>query len=337
MFFSEAVQELMEEQEYKGNSPATLTYYRDRLRMFQESSRAYTLEDFNERSIRRWLMGYKNAARNSLVNYDRGLRVFANWLHRRGYLQTNPMAALPKPKEVATHITIFTPQDVKALLEEVKVRKHPLRDAALLILLLDTGIRVGEAANLHLKDIHWSEGWMSVNGKSGERSVPFGRKAKLALRKYIDRERTAASSRITSVFLTGQGELFTSQHMTQQVIRLVKAAKIKVAKSGLHTFRHTFSVEFIRAGGDAFTLQRILGHSTLDMTRKYVHLAKTDLRSAHRTHATSVRASSTAKPWKGVCSTAGGLSRQVFICPSKWINSIFSISMVSVLVEQQGK
>ena len=69
---------------------------------------------------------------------------------------------------------------------------------------------------------------------------------------------------------------------THHVIHLVRQAGVEVKKAGPHTLRHTFALEFIRAGGDAFSLQKLLGHSTLDMTRRYVHLADTDLRAAHR-------------------------------------------------------
>jgi integrase/recombinase XerD len=70
--------------------------------------------------------------------------------------------------------------------------------------------------------------------------------------------------------------------LTKRVRLIAKAAKVKSTKCGPHTFRHTFAVEFIRAGGDVFRLQQILGHTTLEMTRHYVHFAKSDLREAHR-------------------------------------------------------
>ncbi|MFO7544328.1 MAG: tyrosine-type recombinase/integrase [Trueperaceae bacterium] len=83
------------------------------------------------------------------------------------------------------------------------------------------------------------------------------------------------------VFLTRSGCVLTPHAGTQSVGNIVREAGIKVRKKGPHTFRHTFAVEFIRAGGDAFTLQRLLGHATLDMTCQYVHLADSDLRAAH--------------------------------------------------------
>lgn len=112
--------------------------------------------------------------------------------------------------------------------------------------------------------------------------MPFGRKSKAALKAYIDRERRSAIPTTRSVFLTRTGEPMNTRMATHHVIHLVREAGVTVTKAGMHTLRHTFALEFIRAGGDAFSLQKLLGHTTLDMTRRYVNLADTDLRAAHR-------------------------------------------------------
>ena len=267
MLFDDAVTEFLEEQEYKGNSPRTILYYRERLLRFQTATGAENLSDFNERAIRRWLMSHKAVSRNTLANYDRALRVFANWLFHRGIVSDNPMGKLPKPRETPTQITPFTAKDIRTMLSEAKRRRYPLRDAAMITLLLDTGIRIGEATALCLHDVQWTEGYLRVDGKTGERNVPFGRKAKLALKKYIDRERVASSVNVAEVFLTNNGLPLRSFQATQHLIRIARAGNIQTEKVGPHQFRHTFAVEFIRAGGDAFTLQQILGHTTLEMTR----------------------------------------------------------------------
>jgi site-specific recombinase XerD len=82
--------------------------------------------------------------------------------------------------------------------------------------------------------------------------------------------------------LTQEGEPAKLSTLKHRVAKIAVAADVKASKHGAHTFRHTFAVEFIRAGGDVFSLQKILGHSTLEMTREYVHLGKTDIREAHR-------------------------------------------------------
>lgn len=187
---------------------------------------------------------------------------------------------LPKPRRV--EIVTFTSEEVRAMLAKAAKTQNPLRNQALIITLLDTGIRAGESMALTLRDIHWSEGWLLVNGKTGERAVPFGRKAKLALRKYIDRERTAQHHHVEEVFLGVHGNELKRSAITHRLIDIAKDANVQASKLGPHTFRHTFAVEFIRAGGDAFTLQRIFGHTTLGMTRRYVHLAKSDLRATHK-------------------------------------------------------
>ena len=195
------------------------------------------------------------------------------------------MKRLPKRRTPRTVIDTYSRGDVQSILLEARQGRHPRRDVALVTLLLDTGLRIGEVGNLRLDDVDWVEGYLRANGKSGPRSVPFGRRTKAALKAYVDRERRASSPSIRHLFLTLSGMPLAAYGASQQVSKIVRRAGVEVRKAGPHAFRHTFAVEFVRAGGDAFALQRLLGHSTLDMTGRYVHLADTDLRGAHRRHA----------------------------------------------------
>lgn len=286
-----ALTDFYEDQEYKGNSPATLRYYRTTLRRFQRDSGIVYLDELNESRIRSWLVSHQAIGRATLATYDRCLRVAMRWLAHRGYLEVDPMARLSKPKVRQTHLNVFTEADIRVMLSEAASRRNPLRDTALVTLLVDTGLRIGEVTNLRLHDIDWQEGWLKVDGKTGARAVPFGRKTRLALRRYIDRERKAHSPRVQEVFTGRGGQALSTDGAAHAIVRLARAADAKASKVGPHTFRHTFALEFIRAGGDAFALQRILGHSTLDMTRRYVHLANTDLREAHKRFAPADRMS----------------------------------------------
>lgn len=282
MRLEEAFRDFLEEQDYKGNSPATIKFYRENVGHFVKDTGATDLEDFSEQAIRSWLIRHRDVKRTTLRTYDRALRVFAHWLLHRGYVEADPMANLPKPRARTTNVETFSPGDVRGIMRAAKSSGCPKRDVAMLTLLLDTGIRARELADLTLEDVRWSEGWLSIEGKTGERAVPFGRRSKLEVKRYVDQGRKAASHSVRQVFLTRQGQPMRSSGVTKHVIRLGRRARLQTSKVGPHTFRHTFAVEFIRAGGDAFSLQRLLGHSTLDMTRRYVHLANGDLRTAHR-------------------------------------------------------
>lgn len=224
MLFTEAVTDFLEEKEYQGVSPATITYYERRINTFQEHSNAQELRDFTARAGRKWLMSYEDVSRNTLANYDRALRVFSNWLSKRGYVDDSPMDSLSQPKEVPTKVQTFTAKEVARILDVAQDRTNPLRDTALITTLVDTGIRIGEATSLELTDIDWREGVLDLRGKTGERSAPFGRKSKAALKRYIDHERVARSHTVRHVFLTMEGDPFTFQIATQHLCRLARDA-----------------------------------------------------------------------------------------------------------------
>ena len=280
--FREAFEDFIEDKLYQGARPATIHYYRSNVEHFLRDTGIEHLGELNLQAIRRWLLEHKELSPNTLATYDRCLRVVCNWLEKRGYVTESPMRQLPKRHPKRTVIETFSREDLRAILARCQRSRYPRRDVALVTLLLDTGLRIGEAIGLRLDDIDWTAGTLGVDGKTGPRVVPFGRKSKAALKVYIDRERRSAVPTTREVFLIRTGDPMNVRMATHHVIHLVRQAGVQVKKAGPHTLRHTFALEFIRAGGDSFSLQKMLGHSTLDMTRRYVHLADTDLRAAHR-------------------------------------------------------
>jgi integrase/recombinase XerC/integrase/recombinase XerD len=150
------------------------------------------------------------------------------------------------------------------------------------MLLLDTGLRIGELVNLKMDDVHMDEGYLKVMGKGKkERIVPIGNSAQRALQRYLFRFRPKPINPVVNnVFLS-----VNSQPLTENSLKLVFARLSR--RSGVHRLhahlcRHTFATRFLINGGDVFTLQQILGHSTLEMVRHYVNLASSHVTIQHQ-------------------------------------------------------
>ena len=144
---------------------------------------------------------------------------------------------------------------------------------AVILVLLDTGLRVSELTSLMLKDVRLAEGILKVFGKSRkERLIPIGKASQRILWNYINRYRPEpAKPRCDLVFLT-------KNRVQKMMMKHGKKADIKGVRCSPHTLRHTGAVIFLRNGGDVFNLQRLLGHSSLEMTRHYCELADVDVK-----------------------------------------------------------
>jgi integrase/recombinase XerD len=155
------------------------------------------------------------------------------------------------------------------------------RNLAFLLLLLDTGARLGEIARMSVTDAADAarDGLFKVMGKGArERYLPVGNATLEALRRYMDVHRP--DSRSDALFLGRDGRPLADQGLRQIIRRVARRAGIEGVHP--HRLRHTFAVNYLINGGDAMTLQRILGHSTLEMVRRYVNF---DYRAIKQRHA----------------------------------------------------
>lgn len=159
-------------------------------------------------------------------------------------------------------------------------RPTAARDQALILVLLDTGIRAAELSALRVRDFDRKQGRLTIwCGKGGkQREVFLGQAAQRVLWRYLAERGELASS--AWLFATSAGGEFDRLALGNLLRRL--GARANVAGVGAHRFRHTFAINFLRNGGNLLALQDILGHSTLTMVRRYARLAEVDIAAAQR-------------------------------------------------------
>lgn len=208
------------------------------------------------------------------------LRTLFRWIVSEGGLQVSPMERIPVTTARADQIQPFTPQQVNALLVAARRTQRDGRDEALLLVLLDTGIRASEVCNLRVSDLDVQNRRLVVLGKGNKhRTVPFGSATARALWQYLRDEPHDPGD---PLFFSERGQFLTRSGLLQLFERLGERAKISATRCSPHTMRHTCAVEYLRAGGNVFALKELLGHTTLHMTNRYVALAQADIEAQHR-------------------------------------------------------
>lgn len=151
-----------------------------------------------------------------------------------------------------------------------------------MLMLLDTGIRVSELAGLELGKVDLSAGFITVCGKGNkERQVPLGITMRTVLAKWL-MMRNQITHADPYLFVARDGRQLKVRTIQDEITYYGEKAGIVGVRVSPHTFRHTFAKMWIMNGGDAFSLQKILGHTAMDMVRKYVNLATNDVAEQHR-------------------------------------------------------
>ena len=215
----------------------------------------------------------------SINTYLRTIRAFARWLQEEGH--AGAPVRLPKLKEPAPVLGTLTKAQVRRLVAcrpESDAERHVLTAACLI---LDTGLRIDEALSLdRSRDLDLDNLLLTVrDGKGGKgRVVPFSLKTRRSLYRHM---RSLEPAYGALVFFAGDGSKIAQRNALRAFKRICGRAGVEGVRTSFHTLRHTFATHYLRNGGDVFRLQRILGHSSLEMTRRYVQLQTEDLRAVH--------------------------------------------------------
>ena len=221
----------------------------------------------------------------SVCGYHRILKAFFNYLVYEELIPSNPMKRIKPP---AARLEIKHPveeEQVQALIRAAKRSPYCRRDTAMLLLLVDTGLRASELCGLKVEDVDFETHSFKILGKGNKfRTCYMGHSSVKAVVAYLRGKQRQPDA---PVFLSHTHKAFTASGVYQMLARLSRYAGI--TNPGVHALRRTFAVNMLKAGANVFTVQTLLGHSDLTMTRRYCRVAEADCAEQHRKYSPADR------------------------------------------------
>lgn len=266
----------------------TIVSYEYKLKLFDEylnGENVSRLNDITADNIRGFLLLQSNRiSKLSVRHYFSVLRIFFNFLEFDGLLAPNPIKKVKAPKVPKRELRTFTNNETMLILNYFdKSEFIGFRNYTIMSMLFSTGLRVSELCKLQCFDILFEADLINIIGKGDkERHVPISPVLKKLLLRYFKRrneyikEQRLSQSRF--FFITRTATQIHRDTVTKLFIQIKRSYNIEGKRFSSHTFRHTFAKTFILNGGDLFSLQKILGHSKIEDTKKYIQLNETEVK-----------------------------------------------------------
>jgi len=205
------------------------------------------------------------------------LKGFGTWLNREGF--NNPFSDLVVPREPKRLVSVLSDEEIEKIIASINPTT-PIgsRLYAVILFLLDSGPRIGEVVSAKLPDLNLESRQVRIIGKGNkERIVPFGSRTGKAFLQYIHLHRPSPMlPEYVQLFLSMDGMPMTRGSLSSVLHRLKKSSGVN--RLHAHLFRHTFAVKYLMNGGDVMTLQRILGHESLEITKRYLSLSNAQVK-----------------------------------------------------------
>jgi site-specific recombinase XerD len=211
----------------------------------------------------------------TVKGYVQCIKGFFNWCFREELVKKNPVAQLDNPKVGRYVIKTFSEEQIKLMLSVCDTKTMVgFRDYTIILLLLDTGLRVSEMCSLTIDRVYLAvinEAFVKVMGKGRkEREVGLSSDVAQRLWKYVHIHRNPKDASNQSLFINLFGESLTLYGVEQMLDKVAKRANLTDMQVSPHVFRHTFARMFLENGGDVYKLSLLLGHSSVVVTENYL-------------------------------------------------------------------
>lgn len=217
----------------------------------------------------------------TLHTYAKVIKTWTRFLTAENIFGADPSERLAMPRLETRALATFSAQETDQML---KACRHSLRNTALILLLLDTGLRAQELCDLNIADANLKTGTIIVQaGKGGKfRYVFIGDKTAVAVRRYLLRRGKQLPDDAPLFASLRGGQRLTAPGLLVICRRIGAAAKVPHCHP--HRFRHTFATWALAAGMDLDSVRRILGHATFAVTQRYLNQLPETLSKTHRAH-----------------------------------------------------
>jgi integrase/recombinase XerD len=238
----------------------------------------YDVRDITEDMVKKYIVHLKrqHMSPQSISRKLTAIKDFHKFLcEEYKDIKDNPAKLVDTPKLNKPLPVVLTIDEVNMMIDSIDTEK-PLgkRNKAMIELLYGCGLRVSELCDLDLTNLHMTSKYITVVGKGNkERIVPMGEKAVIAVREYLEMERSYISTHPGNVlFMNYKGERMSRQAIFKYIKTLAKNCNIEKEISP-HTLRHSFATHLLEGGADLRIVQDLLGHEDISTTQIYTNLS----------------------------------------------------------------
>ncbi|MEH7578727.1 tyrosine-type recombinase/integrase [Priestia megaterium] len=263
--------------------PATIEYYKNEFQAFRRRIDKELME-CNHKDIEEFILMSKQSIKITTINTRlRALRSFYNFLFKNKLIDNNPMKNIKLLRDRQKNIETLDNKEIELLIKTIRQQQTfvSFRDEVMLLVFLDTGIRLSELVGIEVEDVTGNKIIVRKTKNLFERTVYLSEVTQEQLRRYIQiRGHIKGTKRL---FISQDNFELQPHSIQKRFTKYGNEANINKRVSP-HTFRHTMAKRMILAGVDAFSLMHLLGHSDITVTKRYVNMWGEDLESKHKMH-----------------------------------------------------
>lgn len=298
-----AFQAFIEDKQAHNLAKSSLGDYEDSFRYFMnffEFDEYTPIHVVNNDMFKKWTIDMleRDIKPTSINRYLRDCKVFFNWCINNALLFV-PELKIDMVKGQEDPIKCFSDEDLALILQKPLCKNDFIewRTWTIINWVLATGNRAGTVVELHIGDIDFKNKEITLRHTKNKKAqiVPLSSRLASVIKEYIHTWRYGCGVE-DFLFPNQANEQLSAEALAHSFAKYCK--KRGSTKTSIHGLRHSFALNWIRNGGNQFKLQKILGHSTLDMTRRYVALAAIDLKDDYDTYSTLDNLCKAKKPHK---------------------------------------